>query len=622
MPRQATKKTAGKRGRRSSPQAQKNSKGQEMMRDEDLIRKLNQQYDDDKIDGYMGNVNLPTDKSVFRYNEDRVLAIKQSCEDILFFAEKFFYILSTDDGKILIQLHDFQKDMLEMFMGNRKNIVCTSRQIGKTTIMCIYVLWLVTFFEYQNVVIVANKEKTAKEILKRIKLAYEELPGWIKPAVDKGGWSKESINFSNGSTVKISATSADAIRGMAVSCLILDELAFVDDGIVEDFWSAVYPTISSSKKAKVLIASTPNGVGNKFHELWEGVEDGNGFKRLQVTWRQAGKTEEWAKAEEATMGSREKFLQEYECVFLQSNQSSISDELFTFLKRTCKDPEIVLDDGKFKIWEKPDLEDGIYSAGCDTCEGVGGNNGVLNIFDLSDLTNIKQVAQYIANDVHPHDYGKRMNEILSIWGKPPLAIERNGTSGGMILDSMVNIHNYPHIIDFERGNVSDYVTKSKLRGVKANNTTKAPSVMNMFYYLKERRAVELRDLETLNELRTYVRGKTGKWGKMSDKVEDDRVDALVWGLLTLDPKVVNQFYIVEMSDVNKRPLQIRRGYTVYSNKKEHDDYRFLFPTNDYSDLPNPYLMGGTTQMNDMMELQSQGWVLADQHNSYSGYITF
>jgi hypothetical protein len=226
------KKNAGKRGSRgNTPKSQLNSKGEEMVRDEELIRSFNKQYPEDRIDPYMGNVNLPTDKSTFRYNEERELAIKRSCEDIIFFAENFFYVISLDDGKQKIKLHDYQKNMLNMIMGNRRNIICTARQAGKTTIMTIYVLWIATFFEYQNVVLVANKEDSAKEILKRIKLAYEELPGWMKPAVDRGGWSKESINFSNGSSIRISATSVDSIRGKSCNCITGENIITLRDKV-------------------------------------------------------------------------------------------------------------------------------------------------------------------------------------------------------------------------------------------------------------------------------------------------------------------------------------------------------------------------------------------------------
>jgi len=188
-------------------------------RDDELIEELNKKYAGDKVVPYMGRTNLPTDKSEFEYDKDRLGVILRCHENILYFAQHFFYIINLDEGKQKIRLHSFQRDALRLFRDNKRSIMCCSRQIGKTTLMTIYALWLITFFEYQRVVIVANKEKTAQEILERVKLAYEELPNWIKPTLKDGGWNKQEIAFSNGSKIQISATSESAIRGKSCNCV-------------------------------------------------------------------------------------------------------------------------------------------------------------------------------------------------------------------------------------------------------------------------------------------------------------------------------------------------------------------------------------------------------------------
>ena len=197
-------------------------------KDKLLIEKVNKKYIGDKTVPYMGNNSLPDGKSEYEYDKDRVYVIKKCHKDILFFAENFFYILSQGK-KHCISLHDYQRDGLKLFQNNKKNIFNTSRQIGKTTLMCIYALWMTTFFEYRKILIVANKSDTAKEILSRIKMAYEELPNWIKPGVKS--WNKQSVEFQNGSDIKISATSADAARGQSLNCLSGESIVeIVDDG--------------------------------------------------------------------------------------------------------------------------------------------------------------------------------------------------------------------------------------------------------------------------------------------------------------------------------------------------------------------------------------------------------
>lgn len=204
--------------------------------DELLIEKIesvNKAYKGDKTVPYMGNNSLPDIKSDYEYDKDRIDIIRKCHEDIVFFAENFFYVVSAGK-KQRMKLRDYQKRGLKLFQDHNKVIFNTSRQLGKTTLMSIYAVWLATFFEYRKILIVANKADTAKEILARIKLAYEELPNWIKSGVKK--WNTLSVEFKNGSEIKISATSSDAARGQSLNCLSGDsKVEIVKDGVIYDF---------------------------------------------------------------------------------------------------------------------------------------------------------------------------------------------------------------------------------------------------------------------------------------------------------------------------------------------------------------------------------------------------
>jgi hypothetical protein len=115
-------------------------------------------------------------------------------------------------------------------------------------------------------------------------------------------------------------------------CVLLDELAFIDNHLVEEFWASVYPIISSSKKSKIFVASTPNGTGNLFHELYEGAmeedpEKHNGWKAERVDWWEVpGRDEKWKLKTIREMGSREKFDQEFgNCVTGESTLDVINN---------------------------------------------------------------------------------------------------------------------------------------------------------------------------------------------------------------------------------------------------------------------------------------------------------
>jgi len=184
---------------------------------------------------YLGNKNLPSPNAEFDYasNPQWVKDIEKCRKNILHFAENFFYIVNLDRGKEKIQLYNYQKKILRSLRDSRFVVLLASRQIGKSTLLTIYALWIACFNEDQNILIVANKESTAINIFKRVRLAYEQLPNYLKPGTVEYG--KTSMTLGNGSNIGISTTSSDAGRGSSVNCLILDELAFIDNHLVEEF---------------------------------------------------------------------------------------------------------------------------------------------------------------------------------------------------------------------------------------------------------------------------------------------------------------------------------------------------------------------------------------------------
>jgi len=181
-----------------------------------------------------------------------------------------------------------------------------------TTTVVAYLLWYILFEEDKFVAILANKAKTAREILNRIKLAYEELPLWLQQGVK--GWNKGDIELENNCRILADSTSSSASRGYSINFLYLDEFAFVPNNVAEEFFSSVFPTISSGTTSKILISSTPNGM-NHFYKIWKEAEEGvNGFKTIEANWRQVpGRTEEWAAGQKRVLGEQ-KYLQEMECV--------------------------------------------------------------------------------------------------------------------------------------------------------------------------------------------------------------------------------------------------------------------------------------------------------------------
>ena len=272
---------------------------------------------------YNGDPRLRNETEVIEYTPELIQEYIKCKEDIIYFAEKYFKIVTIDKGEILIPLWDFQKKMIKSFVdpGPDKRHVCvlSSRQIGKSTIATIYIVWYALFHMSKTIAILANKEKTAMEILRRIKFAYQCLPLWLQQGVTDGGWNKGSIALENGTRMIAVSTGNAAIRGQTINLLYLDEFAFVPSHIADDFMSSVYPTISSGETSKIIIVSTPNGLNHYYHIYRNAVLGDNNFKPIKIRWDEVpGKTSEWKESVIKDIGIV-RWNQEYGCFWKSNN---------------------------------------------------------------------------------------------------------------------------------------------------------------------------------------------------------------------------------------------------------------------------------------------------------------
>jgi hypothetical protein len=266
---------------------------------------------------YLGNPLLKRANVAVEWTEETISEYQRCMEDPLYFVENYIKIVSLDDGVVPFKLFPFQKDIVGTIHNNRFTICKLPRQSGKTTTLVAYILHYVLFNNNINVAILANKAATARDILARLQLAYEHLPKWLQQGVLS--WNKGSLELENGSRIVASATSSSAVRGGSYNMIFLDEFAFVPQNIAEDFFSSVYPTISSGKSTKVVVISTPNGM-NLFYKLWSDAENQiNSYVPIEVHWSEVpGRDEKWKK-ETIANTSAEQFSREFECVSGDTN---------------------------------------------------------------------------------------------------------------------------------------------------------------------------------------------------------------------------------------------------------------------------------------------------------------
>tara|TARA_R100001594_G_scaffold104455_1_gene139053 strand:- start:181 stop:1554 length:1374 start_codon:yes stop_codon:yes gene_type:complete len=436
-------------------------------------------------------------------------------------------------------------------------------------------------------------------------MAYEELPNWLKPPVKE--YAKTSMTLENGSKIGITTTTGTAARGQSVNCLVIDEMAFIEPHLVEEFWKSVFPIITSSKKSKVFVCSTANGTDNLFYKLYHGAIEGeNGWAHDKIKWNEIpGRDKAWAQATKTAIGSADAWLQEFECEFIHSGESTLDDELFEEMMQKVSKPKILLDEGHYKIWEEPD-DTKLYVAGVDISEGVGIDASVIQILDITDIRDIKQVAVYRNNKIPPLEFTNRVYKILRNWGSPLALIERNNC-GAQVVDRLATDLGYEKIVSYGNANAH---RRNVMRGMIAHTNTKYKGVLNMRYFMNEVRTVSINEEETVMELRNFVRYPNGTW-KARAGFHDDRVMAMLYGLFILEKEITERFFeIVEEDDMGK-PLVIE--------PMDFGVQYFEDPTSIYLDeeivggnsrsLPAIVWGMGEEQNADMDELQSFGFQL-------------
>lgn len=553
----------------------------------------------------MGNPNVPARGAEFAYTKEMVEEIEKCKKDILYFAENYFFILNLDEGRIKIKLYKAQKRILRKMIDDRFFVLLASRQIGKSTIMTIYILWLALFFQDQRILLVANKESTAIEIFGRVKMAYEMLPNWLKSPVD-GDYGKTSMGLENGSRISISTTTGTAARGMAINVLILDEVAFIEQHIMDPFWSSVFPIVTSSKKSKVFMCSTANGTGNLFHTIYDGAVQGkNGWSYDKILWNEVpGRDEKWMKETKAGLASQEKWDQEYECNFINSGTSSMNEEAYIELKKQLFDPVEILMEGKYKIWEFPD-PDRLYVAGVDVSDGVGGDYSVIKILDITNLREIIEVAEYYDNQIPVAEFSNKVYEILQHWGSPLVCVERNN-QGGQVADRLAIDYGYHKVVSW--GTKLAGRKNSQLFGMISSRNTKYYACANARYYYNDTRSVIFRNEHSLEELFKDFVKVNDTWQAVSGK-HDDRTMALIWALMVLDKEVCEKWFEIEEFDECGKPLKIKPmdfGLSYFNNATS------IYTNEQVSRIEEsrlaPMVFGGRgEELDEITQLQAEGW---------------
>ena len=510
---------------------------------------------------YLGNPNLKRANVAQEFSQEQVLEFYACRNDPIYFAEKYVKIVSLDEGLTPFKPYHFQKKLIKNFHENRFNICKMPRQTGKSTTCVAYLLHYVVFNDSVNVGILANKAATARELLGRLQTAYENLPKWMQQGII--AWNRGSLELENGSKILAASTSASAVRGMSFNILFLDEFAFVPNHIADQFFSSVYPTITSGKSTKVIIVSTPHGM-NHFYRMWHDAEKGkNEYVPTDVHWSEVpGRDDKWKKSTIANT-SEAQFKVEFECEFLGSVDTLIAPSK---LRALVYDEPRTRSAG-LDVYEVCNREHD-YVLTVDVARGVGGDYSAFVVIDITEFPH-KVVAKFRNNEIKPMLFPNVIWEVAKSYNNAFILCEVNdvGDQVAAILNFDLEYENL--LMCSMRGRAGQIVGqgfsgKKTQLGVKMSKTVKKVGSLNLKTLIEEDKLI-FKDYEILSELTTFIQKHN------SFEAEEGCNDDLAM-CLVIYAWLVAQDYFKELTDQDVR----KRLYEEQKNQIEQDMAPFGF----------------------------------------------
>ena len=471
-------------------------------------------------DGYLGNERLKKIGVEIPYTEEQAVEIAKCIEDPVYFIKTYVKIVNVDKGLVPFDMWSFQEDMIKSFHENRFSICKMPRQIGKTTTTVGYMLWCVLFNDEYNIAILANKGSLAQESLSRLQKAYEYLPIWLQQGIIV--WNKRNIELENGSKIFAYATSASGVRGGSYNLIFLDEFAFVQHNMAQDFFQSTYPVISSGSTTKVIIVSTPNGL-NLFYKMWtDSIEKRSSYVPLEVHWSMVpGRNEKW-KEETIRNTSEEQFRQEFEVEFIGSSATLVSGAKL----RSLAFHNAIRSEEGLDVYKEPE-KDKLYICTVDCSEGVGLDYQTINVIDVTEVP-YKQVAKYRNNKLPLLFFPTIIYSLAQKYNEAYVLIETNNV-GQQVVDILHYDLEYENVYKIDHHHIKGQTISGGFKrsanfGIRTTKTVKKIGCANLKILIESDKLI-INDFDTIAELNTFTRQKD------SYAADEGNNDDLVTGLV-------------------------------------------------------------------------------------------
>lgn len=486
---------------------------------------------------------------VFELTPEEMTEMRRCKADVVYFAEHYCQIM-TEKGVQTVELHDYQKEIVNAFKNNRFNILMASRQVGKTWMSSVFITWYTIFHYDKNSLVIADNGATTKEVVDKIKTIFENLPFWLKPGCITN--AVMTLKFDNGCRVIGRSTTKKSGIGFNIHLLYVDEFAHINESYLDHFFRSIYPTISASSTSKIIITSTPNGQ-NKFYEIYRDALDGkSSFNPLRVDWWQfPGRDEEWKQFTIANLGSEEAFNQEYGLQFFSSDKlllhskdlkkidklktkyvkpyyPDLGEEYQHFIEHFTVHPNFVNRTAS-DIKNDPNY----YVFSIDTADGLGKDFLVLNIFkfvplpikmlkpiknlikDKTDIFGLVQIATYRTNEININEFCDVVDFFTYTLFNPErvrLNIELNH-KGEFVLDKLYNNEQYwdGQVIHTKHTLLADKFKP----GLRLGSGEMKNKVCERFKYATMVNKIVPNELKTIAELSSFGRTKGGSYRSQS-----------------------------------------------------------------------------------------------------------
>lgn len=552
----------------------------------DLIVAMEDGYKPKMNPFHGGNLNLRKGNIVFEYTQHELMEIKRCATDIIYFANNYCTVM-TDDGLQTITLRGYQEEMLKQFQAERFNVCLASRQVGKTICSSIFIAWYVLFNFDRNALVLSNKGATTTEILDKGKVILENLPFFMKPGILK--YDVFNSKFDNGCRIIGQTTTKKAAIGFTIHLLFMDEFAHIPHQYIESFYENVYPTVSASKKSKVIITSTPWGF-NKFYEIYTAAEKGQSeYKPFRIDWWDVpGRDEQWMLNEVQNLGSEEAFNRQYGNQFIASSSLLLDPGSLKKLQNRklqyvhLEMPELTEESLDYKdlLWHPDfDIEEAkehhnYWLFSVDIAEGNGGDYSVINIFQVSpmaiedfdkvispgsmmDFFGLKQIGRFKSNQHPIEDFAK----VLYILGfevfyseNMKMLIEWN-TFGSELMKRMETV--FPQRNEFDEECIAKFKHRIDARslsyGLKIKSDNK-PILCQNFKKAVIQNRIMVTDADTVEESTTFGKLPNGSYAGQSGN--DDMIMSSINASEFLNTVDFTE-YVEELFDLVDPEIQTR-----------------------------------------------------------------